>query len=211
MSTEWITAVAASISALGVAILLSQVNLLKQQIVDDHERSRREKAVELMLKWTEYVSDKGSIPKKLANNLSNEELKKLLRGKKIHLSKKNEELAAFYFDSKGIGSIFGEVGDSYIELTVAQTIQLKRDILSYLNFLETVLTARDCKVADAEIIKVQFKPLFTSEDSKTLFSTIVDMRVKGDSASFPSIYKFYEEISKTNDKGTSYKNLGSND
>jgi len=74
---SWLaTLVSSAVSTVALVVLVRQLSLLRKQISDDHERSRREKALELLAKWTDFVcAQGGTAPANFAQMLTSDKLR----------------------------------------------------------------------------------------------------------------------------------------
>ena len=100
---EWITAIATAVSSGAIILLwfqtsllkeqgrtaLAQLDLLKQEITADHERSRRQNAIALLQHWTVQLNRELSSARKLVERLDAAQCRDLFAGKsiKVKLSK----------------------------------------------------------------------------------------------------------------------------
>ena len=65
-----------------------QGSLLYQQMKADHERSRREKAVEILFQWSINLKEGNSLARKIVESLNEEQARSLLNQEKICINKK---------------------------------------------------------------------------------------------------------------------------
>jgi hypothetical protein len=198
--TDWITAIGTGATALSIGIVLLQVFLLKKQIHDDHERSRREKAVDLMLGWSRQLDRKSSITRKFAELLSEENLRCIFNQESFSLPgmpEKNEKLLAACLGLEDEKAKLQTV-NGQIVVSESQSGMIRWQLISYLNSLESVISAWACNVADREIIQNEFEYLFSSDGSG---QALAKFRViAGGSASYPYIELFEIEMKKLHAK-----------
>ena len=64
--------IATMIGAIAVVGVFVQINLARKQLIADHERSRREKTVELLLEWTKNLKEDNSLARKIVESLDEE-------------------------------------------------------------------------------------------------------------------------------------------
>ncbi|HCE3330253.1 DUF4760 domain-containing protein [Vibrio parahaemolyticus] len=204
---EWIIAIATSVGSFVVLLAYFQFKAMKKQAFEDHERSRKEKAIELMLEWTAFVAKNGSTAKTIAESLGNDEISNLIESKELKVNSRYKDLAKHYFESKGIDSQFNDDGEEFIRLSVEQSHELKRGVLSYLNYLETILSAGRYKVADPSIIKEQFQPLVDINKNRLILQNIRNRR-RG-AFTFPSIDEFVSDVQReSRNSSDQHKKLG---
>jgi hypothetical protein len=146
-----IATILGSIGLIGIAL---QVWVSYKQIKSDHERSRREKSVEMIMKWTDQLQREGSLARKILESLNEEQSREIHAQQKVKISNKHEKLLKQFFESE----IQSESGD--LVLSEAQSIELRWHALQYLNTLESILVAWQYSIVDREIIEIQFAYLF---------------------------------------------------
>ena len=180
---EWITAVATFITAFTVIIAW-------KQITADHERSRRERAVELVFEWAKSLSPRASISRKFAETLNKEETLSLHKQESFGVDEKYKLLLVGCLEEKEENF---KVEDKKINLTVNQVVKIRWELISYLNKLESILLAWRHNVADKDIIEEQFKYLIRLEDGHELLPEFISASGDG----YPSIKEFAEHLKKT--------------
>jgi len=73
-----------SLAVIGVFI---QIWLARKQLKTDHERSRREKSVELLLDWTKNLKENTSLARKIVESLDDEQSRNLFNQEDVRISK----------------------------------------------------------------------------------------------------------------------------
>ena len=176
----WIIAVAG-------AITTSTIIIYYKQYKSDHERSRREKAVELLLEWTKNLNEKSSLARKFAETLDQKQSISLFKQEAFETEKTNKRILEGYF-----GKEIKENGN--ISLSVEEVSKIRWDVISYLNLLEAVLMAWRHNIADKEMILEEFKYLVKPSEGHDVLK---EFRIAaGDT--FPAIGEFVEEIERNN-------------
>ena len=179
---EWITAIAAAVTAYTVVVAWKQFKA-------DHERSRREKSVELILEWSKSLNPKASSARKFAEVLNKEQTVSLFKQEEITIESKHKSLLEACLD------VIEEKG-SKIQLSRKQVSKVRWEIISYLNKLEAILSAWRHNVADRDIISEQFQYLIRPEDGHTLLEEFL----RASKNSYPSIKEFAEHLNKQADQ-----------
>jgi hypothetical protein len=82
---NWITAIASLVTATGVWFLWKQIKA-------DHERSRRERACELVLERTKSLQQGSSLARKLVETFTEEQARKLQKEEPIEIDGDKEEI-----------------------------------------------------------------------------------------------------------------------
>ncbi len=157
------------------------------------ERNKKEKAVEAARAWNTQLNEVGSSARKLVDDLSPSDCKKLHNEESFSINGKIRllRLKTVFSDNKELcKQIDDEIRDngdeaSYkIDETAAS--KLRWIIIDYLNSLETVLVAWQLKIVDRDIIEKEFSYLM--DDGSPTLKSFRD--VAGGNKSYPAIYEF---------------------
>ncbi len=192
---DWVIAISSVVSLCVIFFLYIQNQLLLKQYKEDHERSRREKAVEMIIKWTELLRKETSSTRKLIESLDSNQASNLFNEKIINISR---DLKMLVHSSLGDEIFFKETG-SMIEINEKGVSKLRWLAVQYLNSLESIMIAWRHNIADRTIIYEQFKYLFDPEIGSNVMASF--RRVAGGRASFPAIEDFLDHLKK--EKNTS--------
>jgi hypothetical protein len=204
----WITAIAA-LGGVGVlfiaiaqlktatkqiAIASNQLNATIKQISADHARSRNEKAIELLVQWSTNLNRRGSIARKFAEKLNFEQSKCLFAEESFEV-----DIGCVSLVVGCLSEIDEERLDEWeqakiVSLSQSEAAEIRWEVVSYLNTLETILVAWRHNVADREIITEQFGYLVSPKDGLGLLSNF--RQAAGDRSTFPGISDFVEAVSK---------------
>jgi len=179
------------ISSIMLIIITWQAILIRKQMKSDHERSRREKAVNLLLKWTEKLDENTSIAKKIDKKLNEEQARKIYNYEEVRLSKDYKDL---------LNKIFKKVqeeGDSII-LKKHQSKKLRWLLISYLNLLESILSAWQYSIVDRDLIEHEFSYLFSPEEGHTALKNF--RIVCGGERTYPAIEIFINHLEEERKK-----------
>lgn len=156
---NWITAIASSITAIGIFILVYQLCLQRRIWQTDHERSRKEKAIEVVKDYTQSANQSWAAARMLVDKLGENECKKLFAGERLELEIAHKDLLLaiipLEFDESSIDEHV-----STITLNERQVFALRWQAVSFLNAVEIVLQAWARSVADKEIIENEMKFLY---------------------------------------------------
>lgn len=181
---ENISIVAACIQAFSTFFVMLQIYVAKKQIEHDHERSRREKSVELLLEWSKFLTEEVTGTRKFLSKLNIEQCQSIKSQEIFCVSKKHKSLLVMIFKEK-----LEEKGEEII-LDEYHAAKLRWLIIQYLNRLEAILVAWQYAAVDKEIIESQFKYLFSGENARD--GILKNYRVASglEDTSFPAIYLF---------------------
>jgi len=175
----------------GTCLTSVTVMFLWWQIRDDHERSRRSKASELILEWSKNLKEKSSLARKFSETLGPKNSRLLFSQKsfKITIDDNNRELFYAYFYDKNNDSFNGE--DPQVEgLDVKMVAELRWDVVCYLNLLEAIMMSYRHGIADKELIFEQFQFLVNPVEGHDVLK---EFR-KASGHSYPAIDQFVKDI-----------------
>lgn len=194
ITPEWVSAVAASISAFGIFFVAVQIIHAYGQMKKDHERSRRELTIQLMKDWTLNLSHSSSAARKLTETFTLEQCKAVYDHKTIKIAKeKKEKVLSIVHDIMDQNEQLKEENDSIV-LDEKHVAHIKYLLITYLNTLETTLMAWKLSVADREIIEQEFSYLVKPEDGHEALA--VFRQAVGGKNAYPAIHDFVDEIKK---------------
>ena len=187
MTLEEASQLSTVIGSLAIFGIIFQIYLASKQIKADHERSRREKAVELIKDWSKSVQREQTWARKLVEQFSAEQCRYLFNQSCFDLPKKLEPHLHQFFeiekDQKKNGSI---------TLTEKQVVTLRWYIVSYLNLLEAILVSWQYSVVDREIIEHEFSFLFSPEQGHFALSEF--RSAAGGQKTYPAIEIFANHL-----------------
>jgi hypothetical protein len=195
---ERVSAIAESISALGIVLLWIQLTIYKWEIRNDHERSRRENAVNFLLEWSKGFGRNASLTKKLVEQFDEEQIQSLFEMRPLRISEEHRNLIIACLDMNAPADGLSGV-EGMIELNESQVKVIKWQTVSYLNLLEAILSAWRHNIADRDIIEEQFSPLVVPEKGMTMLENY--RGVAGGSEALPAVAEFVRTVlKKRNDK-----------
>ncbi len=189
--TNLIIAIANSVTALAIIVIIFQTYYLYKQLKSDHERSRRENAVKFLLDWSLNLEQASTLARKFVEELDEENCRKIVKQSPttVPLDKKNILLGCLV----GITDKLEEI-DNSIKLSEKEVSHIRWLLITYLNKLESILTAYRHGIVDKEMIKEQFKYLVSPENGHYALEKF--RKAAGGKNTFPSIYFFVEELKR---------------
>ena len=212
------------IDFVGVIISLSAVVsiiLLVKQIKGEHEKSRREKTIDLLMTWSTNLEPETNFAVKIVEKFDRDQCSKLYRMEEFCVSKEIcYEIKTVYSDSNyekekvicqhsngadNCGQCkIGEQSDK-VKLDKYYIKKLRFSIIQYLNLLETVCLSWKNGISDRDMIEEQFAYLHDPTNNK---NCLQDFRnASGSEISYPSIESFcvqLEENRKSKIKSKDY-------
>ena len=180
---EWIMATSSIITALTVIILWIELKSY-------HSSERRKKAIELIQFWSTNLTAKQSAARNLTEKLSFEQSKCLFDKEPFSIDAKYKELVAGSLDKAY--DIEPLITNDRIQLTVKEVIEIKVNVVDFLNLLESILSAWRHNVADRDIIKEEFHFLVLPQEGHDLLENF--RKVAGVKAACPAIESFCEFV-----------------
>lgn len=159
----------------------------QKQFEADHERSRREKTVDILFEWDKRLKKEGALARKIVETFSAEQCRELTSQSPLQVSVK---LAPHLHQLFGIE--FKPDPNNIIHLNEAHSSELRWHVITYLNALESVLVAWQYSIVDREIIEHQFSYLFKPSDGH---EGLKHFRIaSGGEDSYPAIEIFASHI-----------------
>ncbi len=182
-------------SAMASIVSASGIFLLWRQISAEHERGRREKAIEIM---NFFIStrplEEMALSRLLLNELDKKQSELLFSMQDIQIDSKFEEHLRFVL-SKYIGSdVKLEENEGLIVLQSTEVIVLRAIVLNLLNTLESMASAWRHNVADREILEDEFCNVVIPRTGRVIFEDFIIA-----SGSYPSLKEFVETIKRKKD------------
>jgi len=139
-----------------------QLLFAHKQLKADHERSRRENSVELLLEWTKNVDQNDALARRIVESLSDEETRNLYNQDETKVSIKYKRHLISVLSKKLPNDDIKEENDCMI-ITGEDVTKLRWIVMRYLNLLESILVAWQYSIVDRDIIEHQFSYLFVPE------------------------------------------------
>lgn len=193
MKPEWISAVANVVTAAGVVLAWRQIKAMNAQTAatvkqakDDHDRSRREKAVALLAQWSASLTHKSSITRRFVESMDDQQSRDLFKQNKVSIREDQKYLASTALPTWTASSA---------QLTESEATDVRWITVSYLNSLESVLASWRHNVADRDILEEQFGYLVSLEDGHFILEKF--RIAAGGDKTFPAIAEFVSHIRAT--------------
>ncbi len=196
--TEWIVAVASIVTAAGVVFIgievrlsMKQLELMKMQYKADHERSRRERALDVLKHWNESVTITQPSARLLVEGFSHEQCEKLIANKEFSIGEDNLRLLQIALDN------FADCAEPKIEggaihLKTDHLFRIGQQCMAFLNSLEIAVQAWHNNIADAEILEAELKYLVKPAKRYYVLQEFRD--ALGGTGAYPAIQSFVDHI-----------------
>ncbi len=205
MTPEWISAISSFITALGVIFVALQVKFAADQLkhsqrelAADHERSRREHAIDVVRRWSDSLDKSLPAARAFIQELSLEQCKCLVLREPFDVSSRHKLLLTHALHEILDSEDDLNIKDDKIHLNQKHLSQLLALAIKHLNGLEVALLSWLNGVADREIIEEQFKYLVRLDDEGHFVLGNLRKAMAG-KASFPAIDAFIKHLKDKND------------
>lgn len=179
---------------------------------EDHERSRRELALKLLMHWDTNMQRQGTIARKLVENFNDDLCKKLKLQEEFSLEAKYIDLLKgsinHLLDDKRRDELDeNKKSGQPIIVNQQESAELRWAVVSYLNSLEVILSGWKNNICDREMISEQFQFLFSSENNQYILENL--RKELGYTHTYPNIYAFIEQIKEDKLSSSTKSALGS--
>jgi hypothetical protein len=200
ISSSQVSAIASSVSAVAAIIALGgiyfawrQVKVMLKTLTSDHERSRRITSIEMLHIWHERLSKKASSSRKLVEEFNFQQAKAVYKQEKIEIELRLKE-KFFSIFPEAENDIHNPIEETASHFSVPEKYSalLRWELVTYLNTLETVLSAWNHNVADREMIEEQFEYFISPEDNHYMLQEF--RTAAGGSSSYPCTEIFIEHL-----------------
>ncbi|MFM7059532.1 MAG: hypothetical protein ACKO2P_21675 [Planctomycetota bacterium] len=183
------------VSAVTLVVLVNQLRLLRRQISDDHERSRREKALQLLAKWTDFVSEPGgTAPANFTQMLSSDQTESLVHSKEFTISEKLKDYIEIWLENVGTtDKLKRQEGTDLYVVPRRISALIRRRVAAYLNNLEVIMEAKRHMIADPRILHEQFCGYVNPAKNKDMLQKF--RKATAGDGGFPGIEAFMQSVS----------------
>ena len=168
------------------------------QMSNDHERSRRENAINALIHFDQNLSNKASSSRKFVETLEFSQVKSLINQESFEIDIKCKELFLSCIKSSTSTDELYSKDSTTIKISEKISAQIRWQVIIYLNILETVLSAWRHNVADRNMIEEQFEFLVLPEEGHYILKDY--RKAIGGKGSYPSIEEFAEYIENRRNK-----------
>lgn len=171
------------VPAVASALIVVQLILMKRQIMQDHDRSRRENTVRILTEWCMALKEETNVAEAIAQELSLEDCRNLYNRHPF-------EIKEHLFDmlSEICPEPLKKTDDKCIVQGEGLNI-LRWHVISYLNILETTLLAWKMGIVEKNVVEIQFASLCDDTQGRDFLH---NMRKAADG--YPVIEEFREKL-----------------
>lgn len=179
------------ISSEHLAVSAAQNRIATKQMEADHERSRRERAIDVLARWTNSLDKAHPSARTLVESFTNEQCQKLKDRKGFKISSEYEDLVKNvlhgYLDEDP-----PEVQGEELILDDNHASHIYYLCITHLNSLEIALQPWLVNIADEGILETEMQYLVKPEKG---YFVLEDLRsVLGGKNCYPAIHEFVEHI-----------------
>lgn len=199
MIHEWISAIASCIAALSILFLAVQLKIAADQLRHsqkaleaDHERSRREHAIEVLDRWTSSLEKSLPAARAFVQELSKEQCRSLIKREPFEAPERHRMILGHALHDVLESEHELECVNGQIRLNQKHISHLLALVIQHLNTLEVALLSWMNGVADREIIETQFQYLVRFDDGHYVLENLRE--VMAGKASYPAIEAFVNHL-----------------
>lgn len=153
-----------------------------RQYRSDHDRSRREKAIEYILVWVQSLNRRATLARKLVETFNHQQAKALIEQRAFKIDDEHAPLIEGIFEPLPV------LEDEKYKITQAMSAELRWIIVSYINNLEAIMAAWYYHVADRKIIAEQFAYLISPSNGHFILEEF--RATANDAQHYPAISAF---------------------
>jgi len=186
--------------------IAEQLNLGRKVYIDSHDSERRKKAISLLKDWTLFLADNGTAAKGFVAQLGKEQCKEILNEAEVIVDEKYKDYLERNIPKIGDIEKSEECREREVKLSRYQSSIIRQQSSSYLNLLETILSARRHGIADKAMIYEQFANLVIADTDRPIMHNF--RRSIGGIDAFPSIHAFVEEVAESQSPEAGKDELG---
>lgn len=201
MTTEWVSAIANCIMALGVLLAVwqliatrQQVDLLRKQLADDHERSRRTEAIKAITDWTKSLDKAQPSARVLINSFSVEQCQMLRKREPFPVEARHSKLLQHVLqgsiDETELQKL--KTAENSITLNEKHLSQIYYLAAAHLNSLEVCLQHWVLGTADRDVIESEMSYLINPEKNEYVLENF--RTALGGARAYPAIDSFVKHI-----------------
>ena len=193
--TDWITAIANAVMAVGVGLVFWQAWLARKALEADHERSRRELAYNAVREYQNDLKPEHTAANRLVRSWTEEQYKCLADASsplKIKAEEKGQVEACL---GKSLSN--PEIQGGFITLEIPEARGIRFNVISGLNILEIALAAWHLGVADRDTMVSQFRNVY---DPQIGYDALERLRRILGTDDFPAIEAFVRELKEREEK-----------
>lgn len=207
--TDWIGIIEALASILALVTVFAafyQVRQMKKEMTADHDRSRRQLAVELCVRWVESQEPQTFEVCKFIDQLEKKQIDSILASVSFSVPSSTGVQLTKLFEGFAQAQDCYTTKDSQILITEIGSQQLRYLAIRYLNQLETVFIAWASGICDKPIIEEQFRPIL---DSRAGRNALTSFREQVGKDHFPHFDAFVKAVQfKAEAAGATRKAVG---
>jgi len=198
MEAEWVVAISSGITALGIVFIAIQTSIaakqlaeFKKQIAADHQRSRINKAIDVLNEWTKSLDKAHPSARTLVNGFTIEQCEKLKEKTPFDLPVDKRSLLENVLHGHTNGNPLSE-DDKSVTLNEDHLSHIYFLCMTHLNSLEIALQSWMKGVADKGIIEEEMCYLIKPEKEHYILENF--RKVIGGKDIYPAIHAFVEHI-----------------
>lgn len=186
---EYIQIICSIISAISTIIIALQFVQAERSEKKHHEEMRRSKTIDIMQDWNNSLRKETSYAEKIVHELDEKQCRELYFSNRVQLELKTGKKFCQICSQRCEGcKKCMEIQDGFFVLESVRLSEFRWYVISYLNMLETVMTAWNLGIVDREEIERQFRYLYNPQKGQDALKHF--RKAAGGEGVFPNIAKF---------------------
>ena len=165
----------------GFTLGIVKVALSWKSFWGSNEISRRKVGLERIESWTNKLTKKSSLARKIVESFDENQCKSLFNEDEIKVPDKLQKSLSLYFEKEI------NIDSNFCIIDEGQSSVLRWEIITYLNSLEQVLISWRHNIADKSLIEEQFSYLYDTTNNHTALERF---RSVAGNLNYPSINEF---------------------
>jgi len=191
---KWTELVSVGVLVLGFLIAIGSLIYARLQIKADHERSRRQLAMEMCYRWSSSSSPETSSVIRMIEKLSDGQCAQIANQSPVLIEEEHKHflLNIFLLRFPDFEKTLETLKEKrHYRIDGQYVICLRHIAVRYLNMLESVLMTWTGGIADQRMIEAEFGFLLDEKQGRT---AVEKLRMKIGNEGFPAISKFMQAL-----------------
>ncbi|HXL69286.1 MAG TPA: hypothetical protein VN930_11065 [Xanthobacteraceae bacterium] len=195
-SPNWAEVATLVIFLLSMIAAVVTILYARAQLLADHERSRRQYAIEMCIKWSNFTAPETSSVTRLIETLDDTQCTAIVNLTKLEIEAKHKDHLINILElrfpeiERQLGGMLDKSKKEYI-IDGRYLLYIRYIAVRYLNMIESILVSWSSGVADKQVIEREFSFLY---DPTRARSAMARFREKLGAGSHPALDKFLEVL-----------------
>lgn len=179
------------VGAISTIVIAIQLGVMICTEKKNREETRRLQTIRIMENWSSSLKKEASSAETIVEHFDRKQCRRLYKKKTIIVNRKTAKKIQEILPKHKIKGLDNPKKKKF-KIKNALLLEFRWYVISYLNMLESVLTAWDLKIVDTEVIKNQFQYLYKPEKDWNVLEEF--RQAAGGNKVYPNIDKFINEL-----------------